>query len=127
MEGGDEYFEIHLQLPFREKGNQHDEKTFMDYCSDSGASRSVIGSNEESSYMVLTSHPPNLLDFTTVYKFGPTFATSSGITQLQMPLPDVQVLYFSANIIEGDIPLLVGLDVMLHNELILEFLANILR
>lgn len=46
---------------------------------------------------------------------------------LIIPLPDGQVFYFNVDIVEEDIPLLVGLDVIRKHGSILDFYENTMR
>lgn len=62
-----------------------------------------------------------------IFKFDSVLARSKRITTLPLPLPDGQVLHFKADIINGDIPLLLGLDAMHKRGLINNFSKGIVK
>lgn len=77
---------------------------FLGFCLDSEASRSVIGTNQERSYRQLTSYTANTHKPETIFRFENTLSESKGIITLRLPLPDGQVIYFNADIVDADIP-----------------------
>lgn len=111
----------------RDKDGEAVRERFWGFCLDTGASRSVIGSSQEKAYRTLTSHTPQTHDSTTVCRFGSSIKRSEGMTTLRMPLPDGQALLFGADVVDGDIPLLLGLDVMRCHGLIMDFHTDTMR
>lgn len=56
-----------------------------------------------------------------LFRFGATDHKEVGIIPLHMPVSDDIVITFDAYVVPIDIPLLLGLDVLHHVKLILDF------
>lgn len=104
----------------------NDGTKFWESFLDSGALRSVIGAAQEKAYRELTSHHSHRHNSATIFWFG-TKPSTSKKHLIRLPLPDGQVIHFYADIIDGNIPLLLGLDIMRKYGLVTNFCKNILK
>lgn len=107
-------------LAFRKSDN------FYGFCLDLGASQTVIGKHKRE-YRQLTAHPTQTKTSSTLFKFGSNLSKSNGITMLRLSLPDGQVIYFKADIVNDDTPLLLGLDEMRKHGLIFDFKKEVVQ
>lgn len=62
-----------------------------------------------------------------VYRSGTSLARSEESTRLRLPFPGGMVIDFHADIVDEDIPLLLGSDVMRKHKLVLDFVENVVR
>lgn len=107
------------------KTSRHYGMYFFGLCMGFGIARSVVGARKEECYRKLRMLSLKVVSSSRTYRIGTSLAKSKGLTKPRLPHPDVLALDFYAEIIEGEIPLLLGLDVMRQNRLILDFNTNV--
>jgi hypothetical protein len=84
---------------------------FLGAAIDTGAERSVIGWKQATMYCKSTRTDMDLLPSNRLFKFGDQACRSMGSLNLKIPIP-TGVLDLYVDVMEPDIPLLVGLDLM---------------
>lgn len=106
----DEMETIGVCLSLREVGgiweHQKAELEFYNFCFGLGASHCNVGSKMEVGYQEQASDTSRLRTSKTIYRFGPSIATSRSSRTVHL-LPSGQVWYFDANVVGSHIILLV--------------------
>jgi hypothetical protein len=87
-------------------------RNFLGAAIDTGAERSVIGWQQATMYCLLSSSEMELLPRNRLFKFGDQTFRSMGTLNLKIPVPN-GVLDLYVDVVQPDIPLLVGLDLMI--------------
>lgn len=85
-------------------------KNFYGFCLYSSAFDTATNQKQLLAYNNFKSHPAKTSTSSTVFRFGSTISKSNEITALQLPLRNNQVLCFQADIINSNIPLLLGFN-----------------
>lgn len=96
-------------------------KQFMGYCLDSGAARSVVGKYQFQALCNRKDYKLKLKPSETTFRFGRTTFNSLGMCNTRLKVDQTQYIEFCVEVVNGDFPLFVGLEVMRHNELILNY------
>lgn len=99
----------------------------MGYCLDSGTARSVIRTTPNYGIPTYTSHPTQILNTSTLYSFSSSLMQGKGLMTVRMPLADGHVIYFWADIVDGNISSLIRLNVSRYQGLLPDFYYNELR
>ena len=82
----------------------------MGACFDTGAQMSVIGKEQAKMYCLLTEVPFNLKGGGTTFRFGDRVYHSLGELDLELPIFSTHQRRYIVNIVDADVPLLLGLD-----------------
>lgn len=101
-------------------------ESFMGYCLDSGAARSVVGMKQYQALCNDSKYQLNIRPSKTTFKFGKSSFESQGKFTTRQRVNYEQYLEFGIEIVAGDFPLLVGLEVMRNHRIILNYGRNIL-
>lgn len=98
-------------------------RSFEGACVDSGAQKTVIGVNQAKEYCALVNEDLNNLGETkkVVYTFGSHRHKGVGRINIRIPISTSFFLSFTADVVDVDVPLLLGLDVLTASQLILDF------
>lgn len=104
------------------------EPKFHGACLDTGAQRSVVGRNQAVAYyrfmglpLVLSGSSPN------VYRFGSQKRVSVGKAKFRVPYAEGRHMHMELDVVDIDIPLLIGLDMLDKFKLVVDNVDNILR
>lgn len=110
-------FAVNIDIPT----NDRDE--FLVAFIDSGAQRTVIGKRQPDKYDSLTKngHVKRTHQCTTRFKFGNTTYDGLGKLNVRIPIVDDYFIDVEASILDVDVPLLIGLDVLKRLKVILDF------
>jgi hypothetical protein len=93
--------------------------SFRGACFDTGAPRSVVGLPQVKQYCLANGTKLILTPSNRRFRFADCVQNSLGTTQIHLPIPGHSTtLSFTVDVVNSDIPLLVGLDVMAENEII---------
>lgn len=95
---------------------------FNGACVDSGAQRTVIGRNQAIKYMEESEVGVNMLKgvHNRRYKFGDKVHHGLGTLKLEIPVKEDFVVRISADVVNVDVPLLIGLDTLTKLKAILD-------
>jgi len=85
---------------------------------DTGAARSCIGYNQAKALWKLQGFKSQIEPSNILFKFGDVVHCSNKIMNLSIPTPNGNELNFKCNIVNADVPLLLGLDVLKRENLI---------
>lgn len=104
----------------------YDTGVFSGACVDSGAEVSVVGKAQADAYGRQTCQrlkwKPSALSF----KFGSHVCRSLGRINVRMPTPDGSYVEFTPDVVEADVPLLIGLDLLEEHGMILDFSTKVI-
>lgn len=120
-QGLESIFAVDVSLP------KYVGEEFFGACIDSGAQRTVIGASQAEAYsrlagMQLSRSAPFPLRF----KFGDRTHLGQGIIQIRLPIQQHHFTTVVANIVNLDIPLLLGLDVLTQLRATIDFAEDVL-
>lgn len=99
-------------------------EVFWVYFLDSEAAWSVVKTAWTTTFREITSHTSKLRTVQRFIEADLSEMRSKGLVPIHMSLLDWQLLYFSADMMEANIPLLVGIGILLYHGLILDFFTN---
>lgn len=107
----------------QEKGSNalYGPETFEGACLDSGAEQSVIGSQQAASYTKATGRKTNVTANTLIFRFGDGESESLGVNRVRISLPYGEHVVVSVHVVNSDITLLIGMEVLCSHKLILDF------
>lgn len=106
------------------KGQELQNADFLGYCMDSGAARSVVGRNQYTDLCRELGRRLHIETSSTQFKFGQSRFPSKGKFLTRLKLSADTFLEFEVEIVNGDFPLLIGLEVWRTYELRLDFGMN---
>ena len=87
-------------------------QSFQGACIDTGAQRSVIGYRQLQSYCRENKKHIKIRPSKTVFKFGDGSYQSSGKMKIKIPTPKGKYMFVDFDIVNADVPMLIGLDVL---------------
>ena len=99
---------------------------FLGMCLDSGAQRSVCGLMQARAYFKRCGRRADLESSFQTFKFGNDYKESLGKAEFRLPLPGNKYLPLFIDVVDADVPLLVGLDVLDSEQLIPDNCTNLL-
>lgn len=108
----------------KNKSSRYDESTFMGAFPDTGAQRSVCGRNQAIAYDKMHPGPLRAHDSSTQFKFEEQLATSTGIVSIKLPIHNNTHVDLHVDVIDLDIPLIIGLDVLKSKRLLVNYIDN---
>lgn len=112
---------------FQKEHSAMTEPEFHGACLDTGAQRSVIGKSQPLAYYRFMGIPLVLSDSKPkVYKFGSHRKVSVGKAKFRIPYADSRHMHVELDIIDIDIPLLLGLDILDKFKLVADSVDNVL-
>ncbi len=79
---------------------------------DTGAARSCIGLRQARAYMKRTGNTQMLQTSSFRFKFGDVIHDSNGVMKIILPTPSGHDIEFETDVVEADVPLLLGYDVL---------------
>lgn len=96
---------------------------FLGACIDSGAQRTVIGHKQAEAYTALTGirKADKARGNMPKYKFGDTTHDGLGKMKVRIPIKEDYFVDIEASVVDVDVPLLIGLDVLGRLKVILDF------
>ena len=101
---------------------------FLGACLDIGAQRSCIGLNQAKA--LLSRQQGTSLKLSKSFysfRFGDTRYMSLGRMTIRIPTPDESFLEFTVDVVEPDVPLLIGIDVLDKHSLVADNVKNVLE
>lgn len=104
--------------------HHYSSKKFLGACLDIGAQKTVFGLRQAKAYCRRANIPFSVRQSPFAFKFGNSVCNSLGILEFRLPLPNNGYLPISADIVNADIPLLIGLDYMDREKLLANNLVN---
>ena len=96
----------------------------MGACLDIGATRTVIGISQAKAYYKTARIPFKVKRGNTIFKFGNSFHKSYGIVEIRIPIPSNFYLPILSDVVNADIPLLIGLDFLDKAKIYVNNLTN---
>lgn len=111
----------------QKESRRYDESICMGACLDTGAQRSVCGRNQALAYDKI--HPGALKKrhSSTQFKFGEQLATNTGIVWIKLPIHKNMHNDLHVNVIDLDIPLIIGLDILKSQRLSVNYIDDSLH
>lgn len=101
---------------------------FMGACLDTGATRTVIGRRQAEAYARLTGRPLSLRrDKPTSFLFGGVRTPSQGKVSIRVPISTELYALLHVDVVDIDVPLLVGLDILDDLALYVNTVENVLK
>lgn len=105
---------------------QYSTTVFEGACADTGAQKSVCGLAQAKAYCRARRRPFKLLPSPYSYKFGDGVRTSMGMLQVRLHIQQGFFLSFWIDVVDADIPLLLGLDLLDEHKLVADNVDNVL-
>ena len=105
---------------------RYSDSTFNGVCVDTGAQVSVCGKRQAIAFCKTVSIPFALRPSNLKFKFGNTVTDSMGIMKFRCPAPDGGSIDLDMDVIDLDIPLLLGLRELRDHQLLVDYLDNTL-
>lgn len=102
-------------------------RKFLGACCDIGAGRTVIGLKQARAYCRERQLPANFKDSDYSFLFGDGMYMSLGTMEIRIPTPDGAYLSFQADVVDADIPLLLGIDVLDAEGMVADNVENVLE
>lgn len=93
-------------------------------CVDAGAERTVVGLNQAWAYSLYARLPWIHRTSAGVFRFRDNWAKSQGIMEICVSVPGHRFLILEGHVVQADLPLLMGLDVLCAFGLTLNFRAD---
>lgn len=108
--------------------SQHKERntSFLCYCLDSGAARRVVGKYQYEALCREVGCRRKVVPSTTRFQFRKSKFSSTGKFVTRLKVANDTFIEFVVEVVNGDFPLLVGLEIMIQHELRLDFGAHTL-
>nr|AHF58602.1 polyprotein [Chondrus crispus] len=100
------------EIPIHETEHSDDDKTFRGACLDTGATTSVCGLNQAKAYASFAGFKYKPKKSNKVFRFGGNRARSMGTIVIRIPIPGNLYVELKVDVVEHDIPLLIGLDAL---------------
>lgn len=94
---------------------------------DSEAEKSVMGVEQATAYARITGRKTTTSTRISIFRFGDEERIRKGNIQVRIPIPKGQHVVIRFKIVEANIPLLVGIDVLSAEAFILDFCAKVIR
>lgn len=104
--------------------NHYNSKIFLGACLDIGAQRTVCGFKQARAYCKTARVPLKLHHSPFSFKFGDSLRQSMGTLEFRLPIPSKGYLPIVADIVDADIPLLIGLDFLDREQLLADNISN---
>ena len=102
----------------------HGRISFFGACLDTGAQLSVVGKKQAQAYCKATRSRFNLQRSTMTFKFGDTVHKSLGLLTFHIAVPKISVIRTTVNVVNADVPLLLGLDWLDEHKLVIDNVQN---
>jgi hypothetical protein len=121
--------DTHIFAAFLEKQQKPDynKRKWQGACLDTDAQRSVIGLPQVRAYCRYMGFRLTLAKSRTVFRFGVGVSKSSGILHMRIPTPNESFMLLAVDVVDADIPFLVGLDILDLFQLNVDTVQNQLR
>ena len=103
---------------------QYNDRQFQGACGDNGSQGTVIGVKQAKAYCKMTGKRYVLQRSKTRYKFGDGCRNSFGALEIRLTIPHGGYLPIIADVVDADIPLLLGLDLLRQERLLLNYITN---
>ena len=100
---------------------------FLGFCLDSGAASSVSGEQQFKHFMSITTQTVEVINCNTKFRFGKTIAHTAHRFKLRIPLSHSTHIEVQVAVVPLDIPFLLGLEMLVHYGLELNFFKMHLR
>lgn len=99
---------------------------FHGICVDTGAEQSVAGLEQTQAYLSMAGKSWNRTQSNCFFKFGDTVYPSIGFIPIRIPTPHGTVMEFNLNVVEANVPIILGLDLLDKEQLYIDNIDNIL-
>jgi len=106
---------------------ENSENTFHGALLDTGAQKCVIGEKQARAYTHLQRQSFELLPSKEGFRFGKGSTKSMGILEMRIPIPNKQFIQASVNVVDTQIPFLVGLDMLDEFGIMVDNVDNVLH
>lgn len=107
-------------------GKRYSKSRFEGACLDGGAPRSVMGKRQAQAYCTVMKQTSRLRPSLMTFIFGDGACDSLGTLGIRIPLPNGAYLTLTIDVVNADVPLLLGLDILDREPLVADNVANIL-
>lgn len=105
---------------------QYNSRVFEGECVDTGAQKSFCGLAQARVYCLARNKPFYLTPSPYSFKFGDGVRTSVGRMEVRMRVREGFYLPFQIDVVDADVPLLIGLDLLDLHQLIVDKVDNVL-
>ena len=119
-----EVLRVNISRP--DKVRQYSTKFFEGACADTGAQKSVCGLAQARAYCCASKQAFKLHPSPYSYKFGDGIRASRGMIDVRMRIKEGFYLQFFVDVVDADIPLLLGLDLLDKHMLVADNTVNLL-
>lgn len=99
---------------------------FVGACLDGGAEKSLIGLKQTKAYSRMVGSKFKLGPSCYSFKFGDLIETSLGRMEIRVPTPQSSFLPIFVDVVDADVPLLIGLDILDQEKLVPDNVENVL-
>jgi hypothetical protein len=106
-------------------GNQI--SSFQGICIDTGAQRSVVGIDQAKAYCELCDIRFRTKPSLTAFRFGDGVFKSLGCIPVRIPTPDGNQIKMDMDVVQANVPMLIGLEVLDRECLVADNVENKLR
>lgn len=107
--------------------SQYSSKSFEGACADTGAQKSVCGLAQAKEYCRTSKQPFRLVASPYSYKFGDGIRASLCRIDVRMGISKGYFLQFWVDVVDADIPLLLGQDLLDKHKLVADNVENVLH
>lgn len=101
--------DIYYTIPKTHKKKQY---SFKGACLDIGSQQSCIGKYQAKAYCRQQNLKFKLTPSNIIFRFGNTYFKSMGTLPIRIPTPDYSFIHLEVDVINADIPFLLGIDVL---------------
>lgn len=108
----------------RQHSPRYSDSTFDGVCVDTGAQISVCGPRQALAYCRAVNIPFVLRPSQMSFKFGDFITPSKGLLKFRLPCPDGVSLDMDIDVVDLDVPLLLGLRELRHHKILVDYLSN---
>lgn len=103
-----------------------DNGTFHGICVDTGAEQSVAGLPQTKAYLSMANKSWNKTPSNSYFKFGDTVYPSIGRIPIRIPTPHGGTMEFNLEVVEANVPIILGLDLLDKEELYIYNIDNVI-
>lgn len=115
------------QAGMESKVGQYGDTEFLGVCLDIGAQKTVLGIKQALAHCELSNSPFHTKKSRCAFKFGNHIYPSLGTLNIRIPVPQNGFLDCQVDVVQGDVPFLIGLGFLDSEKLVADNIDNVLR
>lgn len=101
-------------------------RNFLGACCDIGAQRTVIGKKQAKAYCREAGVALKMRQSGYAFRFGYGLYATLGTIEVRIPMPDGSFLAMKVDVVDADVPLLLGIDTLDREKLVADNVRNTL-